>query len=562
MQTRKLATLATTLVLALVLASGVQAQTVVSSDVSTNTIWSGEIILDGVIFVNNNATLTIDAGTIVRGQPRTGLQVVGDPTTAPGALVVTQDGTILANGTAVNPIIFTTAAVDNDQDGVADNSTPGDIYLDTWVAGDLFLDDTPATAPLAPLNADGESNVSLWGGLVLLGEAPTNLADTGNGLGRATVEGLTVPGFPVANALYGSDPVAGLEADSSGSVQYISVRHAGDQIGAGNELNGVTLAGVGSGTTFSHIEVYCNQDDGIEWFGGTVNGDHLLVQFAGDDQLDLDQGYTGTNQFTASMLPFFNDVTGNFGVASGDKGAEFDGDDASVSLDGTGKPTPFSNADFYNFTSAGSVMSTIYNGHTNNNYGWEVRNGYAGDSFNGVVYNTSDGAGPASDRQGIDVGSGGAAAGFTAPENAAAGLITFTDVICDDVAAASGVPETDALVNFGSGNIGCQDGVNDPNFALVAEDLSFTPTGVAGKLDSSLGLFDMRPLDQSPMTSAGSPGPVAAPYRGAFDPTAAKWIDGWTVFSIAGMTPVPEPGMGAMLIAGVLGLTVLPRRRR
>ena len=206
MQNRKLATLATTLVLALVLASGVQAQTVVSSDVSTNTIWSGEIILDGVIFVNNNATLTIDAGTIVRGQPRTGLQVVGDPATAPGALVVTLDGTILANGTAVNPIIFTTAAVDNDQNGVADNSTPGDIYLDTWVAGDLFLDDTPATAPLAPLNADGESNVSLWGGLVLLGEAPTNLADTGNGR-LMRVDATSLAGVVVLDGLVGPTQV-------------------------------------------------------------------------------------------------------------------------------------------------------------------------------------------------------------------------------------------------------------------------------------------------------------------------------------------------------------------
>ena len=554
--------LATTCVLALAMASVAQAQTVVSSNVTTNTTWSGEIVLDGVIFVNNGATLTIDPGTIVRGQPRTGLQVAGDPTTAPGALVVTRNGTIQANGTAVSPIIFTTAAVDNDQDGVADDSTPGDIFLDTWTPGDLFLDDTPTTAPLSPLNAAGESNVSLWGGLVILGNAPTNLSDTGNGIGQATVEGLTVPGFPVADALYGSDPAAGLGADSSGSVQYISVRHAGDQIGANNELNGVTLAGVGSGTTFSHIEVYCNQDDGIEWFGGTVNGDHLLVQFAGDDQLDLDQGYTGTNQFTASMLPFFNDVTGNFGISSGDKGAEFDGDDSDVNLDLSGQPTPFSNADFYNFTSAGSAMSTVFNGHTNNNDGWEVRNGYAGDAFNGIVYNTADGAGPISDRQGIDVGGGGAAPLFTTTLNAANGLITFTDVICDDVAAASGTPETDALVNFGSGNIGCQDGINDPNFGLIDEDTSFTPTGVAGKLDSSLGSFDMRPLDQAPMTSAGSPGPVAAPYRGAFDPNAAKWIDGWTVFSIAGMTPVPEPGTAAMLFAGVLGLTVLPRRRR
>ncbi len=540
-------------------AGSASAQTVVSSNVTTNTTWSGEVILVTPIFVNNGAELTIDAGTIVRGQPRTGLQVAGDPSTAPGALIVTQDGTIQANGNAANPIIFTTAAVDNDQDGVADDSTPGDVFLDTWTAGDLFLDDTPTTAPLSPLNSDGGANVALWGGLVILGNAPTNLSNTGLGLGQDTVEGLTVPGFPVSDALYGSDPTLGLEADSSGSLTYISVRHAGDEIGSGNELNGVTMAGVGTGTTFSFIEVYCNQDDGIEWFGGTVNGDHLSVAFAGDDQFDLDQGYTGTNQFALSILPFFNQTDGvntsNYGASSGDKGAEFDGDDSSVSVDGSGQPTPFSNADFYNFTSAGSDMAQTFNGHSNNNDGWEVRNGYAGDAFNGVIYNTGT-------RPGIDVGGGGGAVGFDTNSNAAAGFVTFNAVVCDDVSGIPAAPsaEDDAVNVFGSNNIGC-DGVNDPDFGLVDEDTSFDPTGVNGKLNASLGTFDLRPISTATMLGGTVSGPVSANYRGAFDPVGSPWAADWTALSQGGIL-VPEPGTTLLLVSGVLGLAVMPRRRR
>ena len=119
---------------------------------------------------------------------------------------MTRDGTIVANGTANNPIIMTTAAVDNNgplgagpPDNVADDDD-GNGFRDAWTLGDVFLDDTPTTAPLAPLNAAGGQNVALWGGLVVLGNASTNLSDPcGTGQGTCTVEGLTVPGFPVAD---------------------------------------------------------------------------------------------------------------------------------------------------------------------------------------------------------------------------------------------------------------------------------------------------------------------------------------------------------------------------
>jgi hypothetical protein len=547
------------------------AQTVVNTDVTVNTVWSGVIVLERPIFVKDGATLTINPGTIVRGQPRTAAVLAGSTVGTPGALIVTQSGTIVANGTESSPIIMTTAAVDNNDDGVPDDDDANG-FRDAWAPGDTFYDDTPVTAPLSPLNTAGGANVSLWGGLVVLGFASTNLSDPcGTGQGTCTVEGLTVPGFPPADATYGGDD----DADSSGSLSYISVRHAGDEIGNSNELNGVTLAGVGTGTEIHHVEVYCNFDDGIEWFGGTVNGHHLNVVFAGDDSFDVDQGYRGTNQFLSTIMVYFNQGTvGNpiFGSAGGDKGCECDGDDwdeptvgTRVNVDVNGQPDPFSNATWWNFTVAGSAQAATFNGHTNDNDGWEVRNGFAGTMNNGIIYDTLGRQGYDDAGAGTDVPPAGAVNGdFRSQTNAAAGLIVVNDLTCNNVTTipGAGTAEDNAINVFGSGNIGCN-GVNDGGFGLVAETTSFTPTGVAGKLDSSLATIDMRPASaNATMTGSAPPVPLdaAATYRGAFAPTpTAHWQHGWTALGRAQM--LPEPGAASALAAGAFLLMLLKRRR-
>jgi len=561
-------------VLGTAFAGNAGAQTVVSTDVTSNTIWSGEVVLQRPIFVKSGAILTIDPGTIIRGQPRTAAASPGAITGTPGALIVTQTGTIVANGTPTNPIIMTTAAVDNDDNNSADDDDSNG-FRDAWEPGDLFLDDTPTTAPLAPLDGIGRANVFLWGGLVVLGNATTNMGNQfGGGQGVGVVEGLTVPGFPVADATYGSSVGVGDDADSSGSLSYISVRHAGDEIGNGNELNGITMAGVGSGTEFHHVEVYCNFDDGIEWFGGTVNGHHLQVLFVGDDLFDVDQGFRGSNQFLVGIMPFFNASSPApatvFGASGGDKGCEFDGDDSdtapqNVNTNLAGQPTPFQNGNFYNLTISGSRPSASFNGHTNDNDGCEMRNGFAGSIQNGLIFNTGGlGTGAAGGRQGLDL-AGGGLVGFTDANNATAGLLLASAISCDNVApvpAAS--PETTAFAN-GVRNIACVNGVNDAAFRMNARDTAFTPTGVAGKLDASLKTIDLRISLPNATMADGivPPGPlVNATYRGAYDAVSAQWTDGWTALSMAGMQPVPEPGMVQLLGAGAMGLLALSRRRR
>lgn len=501
---------------------------------------SNPIILGNPIFVKSGSTLRILAGCVVRGQPRSGPVVAGSVVGSPGALIVTRSGRIEIQGTSTSPVIMTTAAIDNNGDNVADSS--GGFELPWTVGTDVFYDDTPRTAPLAPLNALGEQNTALWGGLVVLGNAPTNLSDVcGLEIGECTIEGLTIPGFPVADATYGGqDP-----HDNSGIIRYVSVRHAGDEIGEGNELNGITLGGVGDGTTFEFSEVYVNFDDGIEWFGGTVNGNNLAVTFAGDDTFDLDQGYTGVNQFLFGLMPFFNENDGGaFGTGSGDKAGEFDGDDfdepgSNVNLAGAGGgPVPLSAAVMLNATIIGSTTdgANPATSPASANRGIQFRNGFAGQVRNSIVINTGS-------AQGFDIDAGGAP-GFSVLDNFAAGLVKVCASTFDDGAALPGdetsVVTTSECTGLSSpGNV-----VNAVAFpGLINEDSSFVPTGTAGnKLASSLKASKINPRPNAGLTGvaggvvASEPGTEGVTFRGAFARTApALWTTGWHVLWLGGL---------------------------
>lgn len=567
----------TSLLLALALtgfATSAGAQTLVSADITTDTTWSGTVILEDPVFVKNDAVLTILPGTIIRGNPRSGPVVPGSEAGTPGALIITQSGRIIAEGNPANPIIMTTAVVDNDQDGVADDFD-GDGFDDKFPGFDpaqlpalvpatnpIFLDSTPATAPLAPLDANGNSTTDKWGGLVILGSAPTNNADrAGVGYGKVTVEGLTVPGFPAVDATYGGvNP-----HDNSGVLRYVSVRHAGDEIGNGNELNGITMGGVGDGTIIEFCEVYANFDDGFEWFGGTVNGKYLVTTFVGDDDFDLDEGYTGTNQFLLAIAPFFTNNDGSaWGSSSGDKLGEFDGDNfrpdsvllqdnVNVRLDVTQSvfdptPWPLSFPTVYNWTAIGphepspefTPASPV---GLSANRGIQMRNGFAGEVFNTIVVNTGN-------RRGVEIDTdlGDGAPGFDTIDNVNNDLVR---VVATTVAngAAPAAAELQAFANGdnavaagkyvgGSPNV-----VNDPGFSgLANSDTSFNPQGNAfGKLDSTL---KSSPIDPRPTGTVGVDGGVepgetgldrSATFRGAFDRTKPLWTDGWTVLGIAGL---------------------------
>ena len=219
----------------------------VTENISSDTTWTSDVIyeIQGRIIVEDGATLTIEPGTIIKAFAGTGANA--------SVLIVARGGMINANGTAASPIIFTSVA-----DNIAVGLTAG-----------------------TNLNQDDRG---LWGGLIVLGRAPVSLDGDA---AEAQIEGIPATD---TNGLYGGDD----PADNSGVLNYVSIRHGGALIGEGNEINGLTLGGVGSGTTISNIEVVANVDDGIEFFGGTVDATNLFVWAQGDDGLDIDQAYSGT----------------------------------------------------------------------------------------------------------------------------------------------------------------------------------------------------------------------------------------------------------------------------
>lgn len=218
----------------------------VSGNITTNTTWTKDkiVYLEGRVIVEAPAELTIEAGTVIKGKP-------GSESNA-AVLIVGVGAKIHATGNSTSPIIFTSSD---------DQILPGQI-----ASPNLTI-----------------SNKGLWGGVIILGDAPIS-PSSGT---TAEIEG--IPAGTVGTTYGGSDVT-----DNSGELQYVSIRHSGVIIGAGNEINGLTLGGVGNGTTIDHIEIYANLDDGIELFGGSVNLSHTLVVKIDDDSYDVDQAWSGT----------------------------------------------------------------------------------------------------------------------------------------------------------------------------------------------------------------------------------------------------------------------------
>jgi hypothetical protein len=201
---------------------------------------SKKYLLRGLVYVTNGATLTVVAGITVYGE-----------LSSKGALVITKGSKLIAEGTKDKPIIFTSEASEA-------NRRSGD-----------------------------------WGGIVLLGKASTNSSFNGQA-GIGSVEG------GVNNSeglgLYGGGATPD-DNDNSGILKYVRIEYAGFAYLPDNELNSLTMGGVGKGTTIDYIEVTYALDDAVECFGGTVDIKHFIAYKTLDDDFDSDNGYSGTVQF-------------------------------------------------------------------------------------------------------------------------------------------------------------------------------------------------------------------------------------------------------------------------
>jgi len=279
-----------------------------AGDVTTDETWTNDnvYVLDGIIFVQDGATLTIQPGTLIRGKAE-GAGAGGKP----GALVVTRGSKIRALGTKNQPIVFTNM---ND---------------------DHYVGPTPAPGT-APYSTKNNGITETWGGVLVLGKTYIARGPTSPNAGvTLQIEGL-VPYGELSK--YGG----GDDLDDSGVMRFVSIRYGGSVIGEDNEINGLTMGAVGRGTTIEHIEVFQTKDDAFEWFGGTVDVKYLVAWVDGDDGFDWDEGYRGRGQFLLRVqgpLASENDRS--------DKGAEMDG---STSGD---TRMPSSCPMFYNVTMVG-----------------------------------------------------------------------------------------------------------------------------------------------------------------------------------------------------------------
>jgi trimeric autotransporter adhesin len=415
-------------------------------------------ILDGFVFVEDGSVLNIEAGTVIKGKA---VPTTGDNASA---LIVSQGGQIFAEGTPVNPIIFTAEA-----DNVSDPF-------------DLTYEDR-----------------GLWGGVILLGKASVN---TTSGTGQ--IEGIpsTEP-----RGLYGGGATPD-DNDNSGVMRYVSIRHGGAEIGAGNEINGLTMGGVGRGTITEYIEVFANVDDSFEWFGGTVNSRYLVSSFPGDDSFDFDEGWTANNQFWFAIHDADN---------GGGRIGEHDG--GTVPEDGL----PFALPTIYNATYIGPGITALPQGD-----GAEAlifRDNAGGKYVNSIIteYNGANGG------NGIRV------------EDLASGEDSRARLEAGDLVLSNNI-----WWQFGAGNdlasIAPQDFVQAH---LAANNNLIVDPQITGISRTNDGNLDPRPNPAGPAAS-GAIAPTElyfAPtsYYGAFDPNAdILWTSGWTALSQNLITNIKE----------------------
>lgn len=382
----------------------------VGSGVGTSS-WTNDnvYLLDGFVFVNSGQTLTIQPGTVIKGKPGTGANA--------SALIVAQGGMINACGTVSQPIIFTFEA----------DPLDGSV----------------------PITTTGQ-----WGGLMILGDAILNTVPT-----TQNIEG--IPTSEPRGSYGGSN-----DADNSGSMCYVSIRHGGTDIGAGNEINGLTLGGVGSGTSIHHIEVVANADDGVEFFGGVPSLKHILVSNVLDDSFDYDQGFRGRGQFWVAIEN-----------ANSDRGGEHDG--GTNPEDGLPYATPM----IYNATYIGNGISRALT----------FRDNAGGEYHNSVFHDFG---------KGIDIED--LTSGQDSKGRLDAGELKFAGIV---------------LSNIGSDNI------VDNN----AVDLSGHPS-ITNLSTTTAGISASNPVPGSSLGTGVASGDSwydNVTYIGAFD--ATNWAQGWTL---------------------------------
>jgi hypothetical protein len=517
--------------------------------------------LQGQVYFDNMSTLTIDPGVLVvsvgPGYLPGGAVDPAHPA-AGGSLAICRNSNIIINGTAANPVIMTSTNDVHTWTGTADNGTTYD----------------PNQIPGNPKSGVWRVAANEWGNLTIMGNGyissdghgpnPFGNSPSPAGTNVAMMEGLS---NGIATDLFGG----GNDDDDSGTITYLSVRYGGKVIGLGNELNGLSMGGIGRGTTVHHVDIMNNVDDGIETWGGTVNYRYLNIWNIGDDSFDFDEGWRGKAQFGLSVVGYSLSV--GIGSGTGDHNFEMDGaEDADWQ--------PVSTNSIYNFTCIGQPGSTrgmtAWRDNDRTQFhncvfmdcGGEVvkfdnidSDGGHGYGFNGTLtwpqtWTTAYNAVPPTVN---DPAPG--LPNYRNDSQCSGFLAEITDSVFFRNQAANAYTEATARGVFNAVNNNIQvPGINiadAPIQALVRGAPVVTP----GYTVFPVASLDPRPANEA-LRRVGVPcNPFFTPtnYRGGFVPNEQAWIHDWTASEAFGFTPaVGGTVMTSFCAAGVAGVNACP----
>lgn len=448
----------------------------ITGDITTNrTLYKDTVYtLKGFVHVTNGATLTIQPGTTIKG----------DYNTVGSSLFVLRGAKINAVGTASEPIVFTSSRP-------AGERQPGD-----------------------------------WGGLIIVGNAPSNRG------GNVIIEGTGTDGTAVVGGKNYEVTYSGgtTPTDDSGTLAYVRVEFAGFAPQKDFELNSFTFAAVGSGTRLSYLQSIAGLDDAFEFFGGTVDADHLVAYETGDDMFDMSEGYVGRLQY----LIGYNSVqltprTGAGSLATDLEGIENDGCNGSGCDNGFNQQ-PFTVPVVANFTLVGCGAQSCVG--PSGGFGMMLRRGTGGYYVNGVIARF-----PAAGVSIRDAATWERAGSVAIPDLGTADLalrnVYFTELGGPMFQANTATPANQFAFDAAGNNL---------TAGTVASTALFAALPPVGTPPASASGLDWRPAAGSPIATGGlttftgklatRAGSVVTPtsYLGAADPGGAKWWEGWTIY--------------------------------
>jgi hypothetical protein len=446
---------------------------IVTGDITTNTTWHRDTTytLNGFIHVANGATLTIEAGTTIKG----------DYNTVGSSLFVLRGAKIIAIGTAALPIVFTSSQP-------VGQRRPGD-----------------------------------WGGLIIVGNAVINRTGVEIEIeGTNTATGST-PGTNYKVTYSGGTT----NTDNSGELRYVRVEYAGYAPTANAELNSFSFAAVGSGTKLSYLQSMAGLDDSFEFWGGAVDASYLVSYESGDDHFDMSEGFQGRLQYLIALqtarLPARTGLPG--GPSSDPQGIENDGCEGAGCTNGR-NTTPFTTPVVANFTLIGPNDAALAG--SSGGIGVLLRRGTGGYYVNGLVSRWPRGAISVRDAETY------LRAGSVASPDLASTDLAVRNVLIAESALAFQTGTGQNAFDMTANAIVQDAAATTTLFAAFPATIGATTTAAAfdwtPAASSPAATGGMAALSGRIATAAGSVVAGTA-YRGAAAPGGPKWWQGWTVYN-------------------------------